>query len=36
MINVEYLTIMRKQAMEKAFIKVIRETRHKGVKENRV
>jgi hypothetical protein len=36
MINVEYLPIMCKQAMEKAFIKVIRETRHKEIKENRV
>jgi hypothetical protein len=34
--NVEYLVVMRKKAMEKATIKVIRETRHKEREEIRL
>ncbi len=35
MISVEYLTVIRKKAMEKAGAKVIRETCHKEGEENK-
>jgi hypothetical protein len=35
-INVEYLIVMHKKAIEKATIKIIRETRCKEREENRV